>query len=164
LYLREMVDGLLLLTSSAYCDHPPHTRRRRRRACALLLPHNTPVVAAGGHSNDCEGGGEAFSVVAPGYDRSAPDFVTNPVDSTITTCADSTTTATATAASAAIRAAGVEGKPNAPRLFFGKPTHLTVSGQLHAEALACSLSRVYVLGPTFRAENSHSQRHLAECG
>jgi len=40
--------------------------------------------------------------------------------------------------------------------------HLTVSGQLHAEALALALSRVYVLGPCFRAENSNTPRHLAE--
>ena len=40
--------------------------------------------------------------------------------------------------------------------FFGTPAFLTVSGQLHAEALSAGLGRVYVLGPTFRAENSHS--------
>lgn len=46
--------------------------------------------------------------------------------------------------------------------FFKKPTFLTVSGQLNAEAFACSLSNVYTFGPTFRAENSHTSRHLAE--
>ena len=46
--------------------------------------------------------------------------------------------------------------------FFRKSTYLTVSGQLHAEILASALSRVYVLGPTFRAEKSHTARHLAE--
>lgn len=46
--------------------------------------------------------------------------------------------------------------------FFGKPTHLTVSGQLHAEAMATALTRVYTFGPTFRAENSNTPRHLAE--
>ncbi|MDR0487540.1 MAG: asparagine--tRNA ligase [Treponema sp.] len=46
--------------------------------------------------------------------------------------------------------------------FFGKPAFLTVSGQLEAETLALALSRVYTFGPTFRAENSNTTRHLAE--
>lgn len=47
-------------------------------------------------------------------------------------------------------------------LFFSKPAKLTVSGQLQAEALAQGLGRVYTFGPCFRAENSHTTRHLAE--
>jgi len=46
--------------------------------------------------------------------------------------------------------------------FFGKPAYLTVSGQLEAETLAHGLTNVYTFGPTFRAENSNSARHLAE--
>jgi asparaginyl-tRNA synthetase len=46
--------------------------------------------------------------------------------------------------------------------FFGRPTYLTVSGQLEAEIFACSLGKVYTFGPTFRAENSNTSRHLAE--
>ena len=46
--------------------------------------------------------------------------------------------------------------------FFGRPTYLTVSGQLEAEIGALALSRVYTFGPTFRAENSNTSRHLAE--
>lgn len=46
--------------------------------------------------------------------------------------------------------------------FFGKPTNLTVSGQLEAELAALALSKVYTFGPTFRAENSNTSRHLAE--
>ncbi|MCS7239458.1 MAG: asparagine--tRNA ligase [Thermoguttaceae bacterium] len=46
--------------------------------------------------------------------------------------------------------------------FFERPTYLTVSGQLEAEALACGLGKVYTFGPTFRAENSNTTRHLAE--
>lgn len=46
--------------------------------------------------------------------------------------------------------------------FFGKRTHLTVSGQLEAEAAAMGLCEVYTFGPTFRAENSNTTRHLAE--
>jgi len=46
--------------------------------------------------------------------------------------------------------------------FFGKPTFLTVSGQLEIETFATSLSNVYTFGPTFRAENSNTSRHLSE--
>lgn len=46
--------------------------------------------------------------------------------------------------------------------FFGKETFLTVSGQLNGEAYACALSKIYTFGPTFRAENSNTSRHLAE--
>jgi asparaginyl-tRNA synthetase len=46
--------------------------------------------------------------------------------------------------------------------FFGRETFLTVSGQLNVEAYCLALSKVYTFGPTFRAENSHTSRHLAE--
>lgn len=46
--------------------------------------------------------------------------------------------------------------------FFGKQTNLTVSGQLEAETYAMALGKVYTFGPTFRAENSNTTRHLAE--
>jgi asparaginyl-tRNA synthetase len=46
--------------------------------------------------------------------------------------------------------------------FFGRPTNLTVSGQLEAELGALALGEVYTFGPTFRAENSNTTRHLAE--
>ncbi len=46
--------------------------------------------------------------------------------------------------------------------FFGRETHLTVSGQLNVEAYCLAMSRVYTFGPTFRAENSNTARHLAE--
>lgn len=46
--------------------------------------------------------------------------------------------------------------------FFSKPAFLTVSGQLNVETYACALTDVYTFGPTFRAENSHTSRHLAE--
>ncbi|HUX52209.1 MAG TPA: asparagine--tRNA ligase [Spirochaetia bacterium] len=54
------------------------------------------------------------------------------------------------------------GKPDYEQDFFGKPAYLTVSGQLNAEIYACALERVYTFGPTFRAENSNTTRHLAE--
>lgn len=48
------------------------------------------------------------------------------------------------------------------RDFFERPTYLTVSGQLNGEIYACALSDIYTFGPTFRAENSNTARHLAE--
>ncbi|AWH86904.1 asparagine--tRNA ligase [Flavobacterium album] len=55
-----------------------------------------------------------------------------------------------------------EGKVDYKQDFFGKETNLTVSGQLEAETYAMSLGQVYTFGPTFRAENSNTSRHLAE--
>lgn len=55
-----------------------------------------------------------------------------------------------------------EGKVDFAKDFFAVPTFLTVSGQLNAESYACALSDVYTFGPTFRAENSNTARHLAE--
>lgn len=54
------------------------------------------------------------------------------------------------------------GKVDYSQDFFGKEAFLTVSGQLNAETYACALSKVYTFGPTFRAENSNTSRHLAE--
>jgi asparaginyl-tRNA synthetase len=55
-----------------------------------------------------------------------------------------------------------EGAVDWKKDFFARPTMLTVSGQLQVEAFACAMSDVYTFGPTFRAENSHTSRHLAE--
>lgn len=55
-----------------------------------------------------------------------------------------------------------QGKVDFAQDFFGKSTFLTVSGQLNGEAYACALSDIYTFGPTFRAENSNTSRHLAE--
>jgi asparaginyl-tRNA synthetase len=55
-----------------------------------------------------------------------------------------------------------EGEIDYKRDFFGKPAALTVSGQLQVESFACAMSDVYTFGPTFRAENSNTARHLEE--
>lgn len=55
-----------------------------------------------------------------------------------------------------------DGKVDYTKDFFARQAFLTVSGQLQVESYACALSRVYTFGPTFRAENSHTSRHLAE--
>jgi asparaginyl-tRNA synthetase len=56
----------------------------------------------------------------------------------------------------------VDGKVDYTKDFFHKPAYLTVSGQLQVESFACSMGKVYTFGPTFRAENSNTPRHLAE--
>lgn len=55
-----------------------------------------------------------------------------------------------------------QGQPDYTQDFFGKEASLTVSGQLNVETYCCALSRVYTFGPTFRAENSNTSRHLSE--
>ncbi|WP_293871845.1 asparagine--tRNA ligase [Flavobacterium sp.] len=55
-----------------------------------------------------------------------------------------------------------DGKVNYKEDFFGKETNLTVSGQLEGETFAMALGEIYTFGPTFRAENSNTSRHLAE--
>jgi asparaginyl-tRNA synthetase len=55
-----------------------------------------------------------------------------------------------------------DGKVDYTKDFFNKPAYLTVSGQLQGEIFACGLGKVYTFGPTFRAENSNTSRHLAE--
>ena len=73
---------------------------------------HTPIITGG----DCEGAGEAFSVIAPEFKGD----------------------------------------------FFGKPAGLTVSGQMEGEEAAMSMGKIYTFGPTFRAENSNTTRHVAE--
>src|SRR5215475_5339127 len=55
-----------------------------------------------------------------------------------------------------------DGRTDFAQDFFGKEAFLTVSGQLNVETYCCALSKVYTFGPTFRAENSNTSRHLAE--
>jgi asparaginyl-tRNA synthetase len=56
----------------------------------------------------------------------------------------------------------VNGKVDMSQDFFGKPSYLTVSGQLEGETYATALGKIYTFGPTFRAENSNTSRHLSE--
>lgn len=93
---------------------------------------HTPIITA----SDCEGAGEMFQVTTLDLNRLAYDNASQKE----------------------------EGKKEVDysKDFFGKPANLTVSGQLEAETYATALSRVYTFGPTFRAENSNTSRHLAE--
>jgi asparaginyl-tRNA synthetase len=94
---------------------------------------HTPLITA----NDAEGAGKAFQVTTLDLEGIA--------------------------ASGRDSESAKSGKvPDYAKDFFGKQVSLTVSGQLEAEAYALSLGDVYTFGPTFRAENSHTSRHLAE--
>ncbi len=84
-------------------------------------------------ANDCEGAGQMFRV-------STLDAVNPP----------------------RLKDKGRENEVDYGEDFFGKESHLTVSGQLNVETYCAALSRVYTFGPTFRAENSNTSRHLAE--
>ncbi|XP_014664585.1 PREDICTED: probable asparagine--tRNA ligase, mitochondrial isoform X2 [Priapulus caudatus] len=83
-------------------------------------------------SNDCEGAGEVFHIM-PGIQASGPRK--NTPDTT-----DNST----------------------PLMFFDTPAYLTVSGQLHLEAVASGMSKVYAFNTAFRAENCQSRRHMSE--
>jgi asparaginyl-tRNA synthetase len=104
---------------------------------------HTPLITA----SDCEGAGEMFQVT------------TLPIEELIAKAA-ATPDAPVGAAPAVAAAAG--GGDVFKDDFFGRKAFLTVSGQLAVENYACALSDVYTFGPTFRAENSHTSRHLAE--
>ncbi len=93
---------------------------------------HTPLITA----SDAEGAGEMFQVTTLDLERIAKD--------------------------GAEKIAKGENGVDYARDFFGKRASLTVSGQLEAETYATALSRVYTFGPTFRAENSNTTRHLAE--
>src|SRR6266436_3916834 len=107
---------------------------------------HTPIITG----SDCEGGGALFRVttldpakvplVPPSGGRQPPE----------------------PGASQGAHAPRSESGVDFSKDFFHRPTYLTVSGQLQVEAFACSLGKVYTFGPTFRAENSNTPRHLAE--
>ena len=125
-------------------------RVRSRLACAIhsffqmhsFVYVQTPLITA----SDCEGAGELFRVTTLDLDHVAAQQQQHQRPDVASTSSNETTPASVDYA----------------QDFFGKPAFLTVSGQLGAETYACALGDVYTFGPTFRAENSQTQRHLAE--
>jgi asparaginyl-tRNA synthetase len=112
---------------------------------------HTPIITG----SDCEGAGQMFKVSTLDLMRPLPRV-----------------TKESQSAEAAKHCADLAAKSNMPAWtygqvdhssdFFGKESHLTVSGQLNVETYCMAMSRVYTFGPTFRAENSNTSRHLAE--
>lgn len=117
---------------------------RVRNACANAIHQffqeqgflwiHTPIIT----KSDCEGAGELFSVTSF-------DLKQVPLKK-----------------AGGAGEAGEAGEVDYSQDFFGGPAYLTVSGQLEAEVMAMAFSNVYTFGPTFRAENSNTSRHLAE--
>ena len=99
---------------------------------------NTPIITA----SDAEGAGEMFQVTTLDMKEIAKKAVE--------------------AGAKGMDPAKSDNLVNYKKDFFSKPANLTVSGQLEAETYATALSRVYTFGPTFRAENSNTPRHLCE--
>jgi asparaginyl-tRNA synthetase len=113
---------------------------------------HTPIITA----SDCEGAGAMFQVTTLDLNNVPRRGATD--------CGASNCGAGVSPAAAAGTAAP-QGKPGEVDFsldFFNRPAYLTVSGQLEAEIYACGLGKTYTFGPTFRAENSNTPRHLAE--
>lgn len=104
---------------------------------------HTPIITA----NDCEGAGEMFQVTTL---VDSEDKLTSVPEKLIEDKKKPKSEWEKT------------GKIDYKKDFFGKKASLTVSGQLAVENYACALTNVYTFGPTFRAEVSHTQRHLSE--
>ncbi|MBM4107906.1 MAG: asparagine--tRNA ligase [Phycisphaerae bacterium] len=113
---------------------------------------HTPIITA----SDCEGAGQMFRVSTLDL-LNLPrkkDDMTGPTDAGLINAGSAPFTSPGVAA---------EGERiDFSQDFFGKEAHLTVSGQLNVETYCCALTNVYTFGPTFRAENSNTSRHLAE--
>lgn len=134
----------------------------------------TPIITM----NDCEGGGEAFQVLSgvwspPVTKDNQTDEQSDEQTAEQTESSDrmetknqaNNETATSSNPSSIDDAQPNSTTPiesNANETFFGKPTFLTVSGQLHLEAAALGVGRVYTLSPCFRSEVSISRKHLCE--
>ncbi len=119
---------------------------------------HTPIITG----SDCEGAGQMFRVST--LDMSCPPRVGtgNRASGTGEKKPDTGPGTGVPSPSAQSPVPSASGPVDYSHDFFGKESHLTVSGQLNVETYCSALSRVYTFGPTFRAENSNTSRHLAE--
>ena len=108
---------------------------------------HTPIITA----SDCEGAGAMFQVTTLDLDNVPKKSVKG---------ADGEKGEKSAEGEKSEK--GVKGEVDFALDFFDRPAYLTVSGQLEAETFACGLGKTYTFGPTFRAENSNTPRHLAE--
>lgn len=153
-----------------------HAAAMRIRHCMAFATHkffhdngflyiHTPIITCA----DCEGAGEQFGITTLlGADHHKPG-VTLPVyeeqEKKELSKKEMKRLAKAKAQGKVVETeedTRVVGAVDYSKDFFGKRANLTVSGQLNVETHACALSDVYTFGPTFRAENSHTTRHLCE--
>jgi asparaginyl-tRNA synthetase len=112
---------------------------------------HTPIITG----SDCEGAGQMFKVSTLDLMRPLPRVPKeSQSEEARKHCED--------LAAKGNMPAWTYGQVDHSKDFFGKEAHLTVSGQLNVETYCCALSNVYTFGPTFRAENSNTSRHLAE--
>ncbi|CAL9239886.1 unnamed protein product [Arabidopsis halleri] len=119
---------------------------------------HTPIIT----TSDCEGAGEMFQVTTliNQSEKLEKDLVKNieltEAEETLAKVEDRSKI------KPGLLLPRKDGEIDYSQDFFARQAYLTVSGQLHAETYACSMGDVYTFGPTFRAEKSHTSRHLAE--
>ncbi|CAM6101206.1 unnamed protein product [Calypogeia fissa] len=123
---------------------------------------HTPIIT----TSDCEGAGEMFQVTTLLNDAERRKKEESIAKATPPVAAPDGTVAPPDPLKAPKLVAGIPHKDygviDYTADFFARQAYLTVSGQLQVESYACALGSVYTFGPTFRAENSHTTRHLAE--
>ncbi|KAJ0563372.1 putative asparagine--tRNA ligase [Helianthus annuus] len=132
---------------------------------------HTPIIT----TSDCEGAGEMFQVTTliNEAEKIEKELIKNPppTQEDVDSAKSDVKAKGEIVAKLKADKAGFKLKPGIPKKdgkidygqdFFARQAFLTVSGQLQVETFACALSSVYTFGPTFRAEHSHTSRHLAE--
>jgi len=118
---------------------------------------HTPILT----SNDCEGAGELFTVHTAQTSPLLSSSSSSPTPSSATTTSQLTSESPSSQSTEATL--NVPHRSKRYNEFFNCPeVYLTVSGQLQAEIFASAFTKVYTFGPTFRAESSHTPRHLSE--
>ncbi|KAG0327608.1 hypothetical protein BG004_002750, partial [Podila humilis] len=118
---------------------------------------HTPLLT----THDCEGGGEVFKI-APRISARTQQQQQQQQHQIEETTSTSSSSSPPSSSSSSSTTTTLSAPAPAPSEFFGSPVYLTVSGQLHLEIIASALSRVYTMGPVFRAEPSMTPRHLSE--
>eukprot|EP01091_Cochliopodium_minus_P012978 TRINITY_DN4069_c0_g1_i1.p1 TRINITY_DN4069_c0_g1~~TRINITY_DN4069_c0_g1_i1.p1 ORF type:complete len:525 (-),score=182.69 TRINITY_DN4069_c0_g1_i1:76-1650(-) len=165
-----------LETLREHCHLRPRTKVfssvvRLRNACAFATHKffndrgffyiHTPIITA----SDCEGAGEMFHIstlLKPGKFSKIPNKLQKKQRDEKNTKKKKEQLPVETTEKVGPTNEELSDEIDYTQDFFGKEANLTVSGQLNVEPFACSMSSVYTFGPTFRAENSNTTRHLAE--